>query len=124
MTDMKAPAPAAERSDWVTNMAAHEAADGDPEISAGKTAQPGEWYEDTQCSSCGRSFGPGPHGFSHCFSHQGPEVWIPELIRNEYDKAPDLGDKGGYPGWESEWNDGADDIARKIIERFAEKGRK
>lgn len=26
-------------------------------------------YENVSCSSCGRDFGPGEHGFSHCDSH-------------------------------------------------------
>lgn len=58
---------------------------------------------------------PGDHGYSHCFNHQPPEVWIPELIRNEYDRTPD---NLGCPGFESEWDDGADEIARKILERL------
>jgi hypothetical protein len=28
-------------------------------------------FADTYCSSCGGSFGPGDHGFSHCESHKG-----------------------------------------------------
>ena len=26
-------------------------------------------FEDTFCSQCGRSFGPGDHGYSHCHTH-------------------------------------------------------
>lgn len=25
----------------------------------------------TYCSNCGKAFGPGDHGFSHCTSHKG-----------------------------------------------------
>lgn len=75
-------------------------------------------YENVSCSNCGNSFGPGDNGFSHCDQHQPPEVWIPILIRNEFDKAPDLG-KAGYAAFDREWDDGADGIARKIIDRFA-----
>lgn len=28
-------------------------------------------YANTFCSSCGREFGPGEHGFSHCDQHEG-----------------------------------------------------
>jgi hypothetical protein len=28
-------------------------------------------YENVSCSQCGRSFGPGDHGFSHCENHPG-----------------------------------------------------
>lgn len=28
-------------------------------------------YENVACSHCGKSFGPGDHGFSHCDSHAG-----------------------------------------------------
>jgi hypothetical protein len=28
-------------------------------------------YDKTFCSNCGREFGPGDHGFSHCDSHEG-----------------------------------------------------
>ena len=28
-------------------------------------------FEETSCSSCGRSFGPGDHGYSHCKNHAG-----------------------------------------------------
>ena len=27
-------------------------------------------FEKTSCSQCGGEFGPGDHGFSHCFSHR------------------------------------------------------
>jgi hypothetical protein len=74
-------------------------------------------FEKTSCSQCGREFGPGDHGYSHCDQHQPLETWIAELIRNEYDRAPDLG-RAGYPAFEREWNDGAEEIARKIVERL------
>lgn len=44
--------------------------------------------------------------------------WIADLIRNEYDKAPDLG-CASYPAFEKEWDDGAERIADQILERFA-----
>lgn len=28
-------------------------------------------FENVSCSNCGRSFGPGNHGFSHCDNHKG-----------------------------------------------------
>lgn len=28
-------------------------------------------FENVSCSQCGRSFGPGDHGFSHCKNHKG-----------------------------------------------------
>jgi hypothetical protein len=28
-------------------------------------------YDNVSCSQCGRSFGPGDHGFSHCDQHPG-----------------------------------------------------
>ena len=28
-------------------------------------------YDEVSCSQCGRSFGPGHHGFSHCEDHPG-----------------------------------------------------
>ena len=28
-------------------------------------------FEQTSCSQCGRDFGPGDHGFSHCDQHPG-----------------------------------------------------
>lgn len=31
-------------------------------------------YQETSCSNCGCSFGPGDHGFSHCDSHKGKRV--------------------------------------------------
>ncbi len=27
-------------------------------------------FEKTSCSSCGREFGPGDHGYSHCINHK------------------------------------------------------
>lgn len=39
---------------------------------------------------------------------------IMELIRNDYDPAPNLG-KGSYPAFESEWDDGAGRIADAIL---------
>lgn len=28
-------------------------------------------FDKTYCSNCGREFGPGDHGFSHCYQHPG-----------------------------------------------------
>lgn len=86
-------------------------------IDAPQGTTPQTQYENVSCSQCGASFGPGDHGFSHCDQHQAPEVWIPQLIRDHFDKAPDLG-SAGYKAFDDSWDDGADDIARKIIERF------
>ena len=72
-------------------------------------------FQQTSCSQCGKAFGPGNHGYSHCDQHQPDAVWIADLIRNEYDRAP-----GHYRPSDS-WDDGADEIARKIIERLAAK---
>ena len=69
-------------------------------------------FLNVSCSQCGKEFGPGDHGFSHCDQHQPPEVWIAELIRAEYDQAP-----RDYRASDN-WDDGADDIAKKITERF------
>lgn len=33
-------------------------------------------FEQTYCSHCGGSFGPGDHGYSHCEDHR-PEGWPP-----------------------------------------------
>lgn len=42
-------------------------------------------YADVSCSQCGRSFGPGDHGFSHCEDHPGHvadmKAWKEELLR-------------------------------------------
>ena len=34
--------------------------------------EPGKTYkfENTYCSQCGREFGPGDHGYSHCENHR------------------------------------------------------
>lgn len=31
-------------------------------------------FPETFCSQCGNGFGPGDHGFSHCFNHKGRRV--------------------------------------------------
>ena len=36
-----------------------------------KNAPPSPRFPDVGCSSCGQSFGPGDHGFSHCEHHKG-----------------------------------------------------
>lgn len=36
-------------------------------------AQPTERFSETYCSQCGKSFGPGPCGMSHCSDHETPE---------------------------------------------------
>jgi hypothetical protein len=33
-----------------------------------------KWYPETFCSQCGRGFGPGPHGYSHCKDHD--KHWV------------------------------------------------
>lgn len=43
---------------WVTGSQGVWTRDGSPK------------YENVSCSQCGRGFGPGDHGFSHCDSHQ------------------------------------------------------
>jgi uncharacterized OB-fold protein len=35
----------------------------------------------TYCSNCGKAFGPGDHGFSHCKNHKGK---LPLTAREEY----------------------------------------
>lgn len=35
------------------------------------TALDSPLYPDVSCSQCGRSFGPGDHGFSYCYQHKG-----------------------------------------------------
>jgi hypothetical protein len=34
-------------------------------------------YENVSCSQCGRDFGPGDHGYSHCQDHR-PNGWVTE----------------------------------------------
>ena len=31
-------------------------------------------FPEISCSSCGRSFGPGNHGYSHCFNHEADAI--------------------------------------------------
>jgi hypothetical protein len=40
---------------------------------------PAPRFQSTSCSECGRDFGPGFHGYSHCSSHRGltPQVGTP-----------------------------------------------
>lgn len=39
-------------------------------------------FQNTFCSQCGREFGPGPHGYSHCINHQGKNNQMPEKIEH------------------------------------------
>ena len=69
-------------------------------------------FETTSCSQCGATFGPGDHGYSHCDDHTPLTAeFIVELIRNEYDKAPD------YYKPSDNWDDGAERIAERILAR-------
>jgi uncharacterized OB-fold protein len=36
-------------------------------------------FELTSCSQCGRGFGPGDHGFSHCKNHRKASALITEI---------------------------------------------
>ncbi len=47
-------------------------------------------YENTFCSNCGREFGPGDHGFSHCENHPG---WKRDLMLRRQ--------AGARKGWET-----------------------
>jgi hypothetical protein len=42
-------------------------------------------YDNVSCSQCGRSFGPGDHGFSHCEDHPGyvqdMKYWQEQLLK-------------------------------------------
>jgi hypothetical protein len=43
-------------------------------------------YDNVSCSQCGRSFGPGDHGFSHCEDHPGyvqdMKYWQEQLLKS------------------------------------------
>lgn len=43
-------------------------------------------FADVSCSQCGRSFGPGDHGFSHCASHR-PLPTVDVTVMDEYEQA-------------------------------------
>lgn len=38
-------------------------------------------FERTFCSQCGREFGPGDHGYSHCKNHRGAKMSLVKLLR-------------------------------------------
>jgi hypothetical protein len=44
-------------------------------------------FEKTYCINCGAEFGPGDHGFSHCFSHMSADDQIAYLHESLEDGA-------------------------------------
>jgi hypothetical protein len=51
-------------------------------------------FEQTSCSQCGREFGPGAHGFSHCADHGGTSRCDDDPTPMKYSHCFSF--KGGY----------------------------
>lgn len=47
-------------------------------------------FEKTYCSQCGREFGPGDHGYSHCADHQNLEDYDARLTNDSMRQLPNL----------------------------------
>lgn len=89
-------------------------------------------FEQTSCSHCGREFGPGDHGFSHCDQHPGPArdrliaaaglllqaakthlMWIDREREGPlYPAGMKRDDPGGEKVWREWWEDQLDLCAR------------
>jgi len=72
-------------------------------------------YDDTFCSQCGKSFGPGGNGYSHCEDHTRLNLRVRRALEavDDYHSPPN----------ESEWSEAVSALRQKIAHLEAENAR-